>query len=212
MIVVRKMEMGMSKQRTITAYKGFDQDMACDGFQYEIGKTYEHEGGVETCASRLHAYEHPLNVLDYYDPASSRFAVVELGGNTVREKENDTEIVVASRISIKAEIELPQLAEAAVRYVFNRAKWVKGSVAKAKNGAATASGRYGAAIASADHSNAMATGLSGKARAKEGCGLYLVERGDDDEILHNWAGIAGRNGIKPDTYYTLKNGKPVEAA
>ena len=44
----------------------------------------------------------------------------------------------------------------------------------------------------------------------EGCALFLCERDDDDNILHAWAGIAGRDGIKPLTWYSLKDGKPVE--
>jgi energy-converting hydrogenase Eha subunit G len=57
----------------------------------------------------------------------------------------------------------------------------------------------------------MASGYKGRASASDGCALFLAERDISDTILHVWAGIAGRDGIKPDTFYTLSDGKPVEA-
>ena len=32
------------------------------------------------------------------------------------------------------------------------------------------------------------------------------------KIIAVWAGIAGRDGIKADTWYSLRGGKPVEIA
>ena len=53
----------------------------------------------------------------------------------------------------------------------------------------------------------------GKARGAEGCALFLVERYSyDGAILHVWAGIAGRDGIKPNTFYRLADRKPIEVA
>lgn len=48
-------------------YKGFDKDLKCRDFQYEIGKTYE-EPTADLCNSGFHACEYPLDVLTYYAP------------------------------------------------------------------------------------------------------------------------------------------------
>ena len=64
----------------------------------------------------------------------------------------------------------------------------------------------------------MASGFNGKASGEEGCAIFLVERienyGADDhgKIIAVWAGIVGQDGMKPDTFYTLRDGKPVEVA
>ncbi|MER9814243.1 hypothetical protein [Mesorhizobium sp. M0129] len=86
------------------------------------------------------------------------------------------------------------------------------ATASGYQGAATASGDRGAATASGDWGAATATGLEGKARGKVGCALFLVERSTDGEILRAWAGVVGRDGVKPDTFYRLVEGKPVEVA
>lgn len=45
------------------AYKGFDKNLKCRDFQYEIGKEYE-EDSAELCERGFHACEHPLDWSD----------------------------------------------------------------------------------------------------------------------------------------------------
>lgn len=61
------------------AYKGFNKDLTCRGFQYEQGKSYEMDTAV-LCESGFHACEMPLDVLNYYAPCNSVFHEVELDG------------------------------------------------------------------------------------------------------------------------------------
>lgn len=52
------------------AYKGFDKDLKCRDFQYEIGKEYE-ENGASLCNKGFHACEYPLDCFRYYSPTES---------------------------------------------------------------------------------------------------------------------------------------------
>jgi len=62
----------------VDAFKGFNKDLTCRGFKYEIGNTYEHEGEVKACNGGFHACESPIDVFNYYPPAESRYATVQL--------------------------------------------------------------------------------------------------------------------------------------
>ena len=154
-------------QTTITAYKGFDSDWKCRGFQYEVGKTYEHMGEVKACQSGFHACEHPLDVFGYYPPAGSRFALVEQSGITDKGRDGDSKI--ASRtISIKAEIDIPYLVKAAIDFTKSKCLPIDPSSpasATGDRGAASATGERGAASATGGYGAASATGYKGAASA-----------------------------------------------
>ncbi|WP_199748411.1 hypothetical protein, partial [Pedobacter sp. KBW01] len=103
-------------------FKGFGLDMKCRDFQYEFGKSYEMDGKPEACAKGFHYCEHPLDVFNYYPPACSRFAEVTGEGETSKETGGDSKVAV-SKIHIGAEISIASLTKAAVKFVFDRAKY-----------------------------------------------------------------------------------------
>ncbi|NVM43010.1 hypothetical protein HWX16_22175, partial [Ochrobactrum intermedium] len=141
---------------TVVAFKGFSADLVCRDFQYEIGKTYTHKGKVKACNSGFHACEHPLDVFNYYAPASSRFAMVEMSGDIDRDG-NDTKIASAE-ITIKAELKIPDLVAKAWDYVWSRAKVEDGEHATGDYGAASSTGDYGAASSTGYQGAASSTG------------------------------------------------------
>ena len=184
----------------IVAIKGFDRNLQCRGYQFEIGKTYEHDGKVKACESGFHAVEYPLDVFSYYASADSRFCVVELSGEFSRHAD-DTK-VAAGKISIKAEVGIPQLVTRAIEWITARCT--------PEGGAAT--GDQGAASATGEASVAMASGLYGCASASAGSAIFLVNRYDNGAIRHVFASKVGDNNIKPDVFYALgDDGVPVEA-
>ncbi|WP_258536376.1 DUF7666 domain-containing protein [Acinetobacter bereziniae] len=109
------------KNQTITSFKGFDKNLQCRGFQYEIGKTYHHEGEVKACGSGFHACEYPLDVFGYYAPGESRFATVEQSGDLSREDDGDSKVSSRS-ITVKAEIDIPFLVKASIEYTTSKCK------------------------------------------------------------------------------------------
>lgn len=83
------------------AYKGFDKNMQCRGFQFREDETF-HEEKAKLCEAGFHACEAPLDVFKYYAPANSVYHEVELG-NVSDEREDDSK-VCAKMIKVGAEI------------------------------------------------------------------------------------------------------------
>ena len=104
----------MSKN-VITSYKGFDKNMQCRGFQYEVGKEYDMDGEIKCCNRGFHACKSPLEVWDYYDILNSRYAEVEQTGK-IDEEEKSTK-VCSSHIKIKAELKLADIINIGVEWL-----------------------------------------------------------------------------------------------
>ena len=209
---------------TIIAYKGFDKDMQCRGFQFREGETY-HEDRAELCKSGFHACTMPLDVLGYYAPGDgSIYRAVEL--DDVADKKSDDK-VCAKTIKIGADIGISGLAKAQIAWV----KETIGFEAKIKKtkespdkyaagyrgaasatgirGAASATGYRGAASATGKASAAMATGQDGRVMGEIGCAIFAAERVDGD-IISVAAGIVDGVEIKAKTWYKCVGGKFVE--
>ena len=103
-------------------YKGFDKNLQCRGFQYKIGQTYATDQTPIRCTENgFHFCENPLDILAYYPPATSRYAVVEGEGQVDRTGADDSKVAV-SRLHIETEIGLPELVQAGMQYIMDRAQ------------------------------------------------------------------------------------------
>ena len=105
--------MKTNKQNTIIAYKGFNKDLKCRGFQYEAGKTYKHDGEVKCCDSGFHACENPLDVLGYYNDFDSRYCKVEQSGLFSKSEDKNA----SSEIKIVSEIGFVGLFQDAIEFI-----------------------------------------------------------------------------------------------
>ena len=128
------------EEKIIKSYKGFNKDMKCLDFQYEVGKEYEMDGDIEVCERGFHACPHPLNVFSYYPPATSRYCEVEQSGKL---DESESDKVCSSKIKIGAELTIPGLVKAAISYVRSRCT----NEHNAEPGKPATAGSYGAATA-----------------------------------------------------------------
>ena len=135
--------------RTVKGYKGFDKNLECRDFQYEIGKEYETER-AELCREGFHFCENPHDVLSYYSAGDgNRFAVVEASG--VSDEKGDDSKRVSKRISVKAEISVFEICRIAVSTFFEnfgfRKKIESADTNNAGDHGAANAGDYGAANA-----------------------------------------------------------------
>ncbi|EHR7037898.1 hypothetical protein KUH95_003745 [Salmonella enterica] len=144
--------------KEIVTFKGFNKELKCRDFQFEIGKTFHHDGKVEACGSGFHACECPFDVFSYYSPADSRFAETISFGITDRKEDGDTKIASAS-ITIKAELTLPQFIQRGIEWIWSKIdKSLEQQIMCGNCSAATNTGNCSAATNTGDWSAATNTG------------------------------------------------------
>jgi hypothetical protein len=195
---------------TIVAYKGFDKDLKCRDFQYEVGKEYE-EPKAKACESGFHACEQPLDVFNYYHPKDgSRFCVVEQSGEI--SKENADSKVASSKIKIGAEIGIPGLVKAQIEYV--KARCTNGY--NAEPGEPATAGDRGAATSRGSVTvgkNGVGTVRGNNVKIRGGIGAFLsiaVENEKNFDIAHWKTFVIDGETYKSDTWYTLTDGQITE--
>jgi len=162
-------------------YKGFNYKLQCSPngkpFQYEVGKTYTHQGTISLCNQGLHFVEHPLGAWSYYKPLDgSRFALVEADG--VSDETRDDTKRVAQSLTIKAEVKIPALLKAAVEFVFSKVKSSPTKSATTGNSAHSATtGNSAHSATTGDSAHSATTGDSAHS-ATTGYSAHSATTGD----------------------------------
>lgn len=142
------------------AFKGFNKDLTCRGFQYEEGKEFE-TARAECCEEGFHACEYPLDCFGYYNPAQSVYHEVELDGD-MDQSGSDTKIC-ATKIKIGARLSIAGLVKAAIDFTMSRVN--KEASSDERHGYASATGNCGASSATGDYGASSATGNCGASSA-----------------------------------------------
>ena len=187
-------------------YKGFDKDLKCKGFQYRVGETYKFNEKIKICERGFHFCDIPTAVFEFYAPADSRFALVEATGSIVDDEQHK---FCTDEIKIVKELTLAEMIAMMSTVYTNTGTW---SVATNTGNwsAATNTGNCSAASVSGKSSVAAVFGRDSKAKGALGCWLVLTEWNKDGIKDMQCFKVDGEI-IKADVFYTLRDGKPVEA-
>ena len=207
----------------IKSYKGFDKNLKCRDFQYEIGKEYEMDGEIKVCNRGFHACESPFDVFDHYTMIDSRFCEVEQDGNISKEDRGTK--ICSSKIKIKAELKLADMINLGVEWLkeITSPEKIKTSIKDNSSGygAKIGSSGYGAQIGSSGNGAKidstgegcviMCAGINSVAKASKGSWITLSEWSYSDKkqryipVCVKTEFVDGEK-IKADTYYKLDGG------
>ena len=100
--------------KVIVGVKGFDLNLKCRDYQFEVGKTHK-EKSAKCCKSGFHFCENPLDVFSYYPPGESRFCIVEGSGDI--DREGDDSKVSCTELKVVREIQPFEFADLAKEYI-----------------------------------------------------------------------------------------------
>ena len=222
-------------EKIIKAYKGFNPDFTCQGFQYEVGKDYEMDDKeIECCESGFHACESPLEVLGHYflvgDKCEmARFAEVEQSGTISPSKEGDTKMA-SSKIKVKAELKFADLVKVGIDWLMEKTRPAPGKKGRNNDGGGdsakmaassdsakmAASGDYAKISSEGEDAVICCAGTGSKVKAKTGSWITLAEWSYDDKknryvpVMVKTIRIDGET-YKADTWYCMRDGEIVEA-
>jgi hypothetical protein len=209
-------------------YKGFDKNMKCQGFQYEVGKTYETNKAI-LCNTGFHFCEHPLDCWEYYNILNeSLYAEIKAEGEITDKQEKGDSKRACTKITIVRMLTIKEMAAICLDIIPKKDTGDSSKLASSGDYSQLASSGYSSKLASSgDYSKLASSGYSSKL-ASSGYSSKLASSGDSSKLASSGDSSklessgkdsvlmsAGPNGIakgKKGNWITLsewKNGKPV---
>ena len=165
------------------AYKGFDKNLKCRGFQYEIEKEYE-EKEAKACEKGFHACENPLEVFSYYPPCDgNRYCEVEQSGEL--SKHDDDSKVASTKIKIGVELGLKGLIQAGVSFILDKVNWKDDTVVNSGNQSAVVNSGYQSAAVNSGYQSAAVNSGNQSAAVNSGYQSAAVNSGNQSAAVNS---------------------------
>ena len=161
------------------AYKGFDANLQCRGYQFEVGKAAEPiTGKIVQCSRGYHACQNPLDVLDFYPfENGNRFAKVTMRGQIDR---SDNKKWAAAELTVDVELTFPAFVTEGIRWVWDACKTPATTAGNVTGGdyAKNASSGHSATNASSGHYATNASSGHNATNASSGDSATNASSGD----------------------------------
>jgi hypothetical protein len=185
-------------EEIIKGVKGFDKDLKCRDFQYEVGKEYETDKKPVRCTKNgFHFCINPLDVFSYYAPGESKYH--EVKGSGQKDTAEDDSKIAVSKIKIGAEISLFDMIRLGVECILKRVDFKNTAATNTGDqSAATNTGYQSAATNTGDQSAATNTG-SRSAATNTGNQSAATNTGDQSAATntgnYSAASVEGKDSI-----------------
>lgn len=178
------------------AFKGFNKDLVCTmgkgNFKYEVGKKYKED--TAKCASTgFHCVEEPIEVLRWYSNDTSRYCIVEAGGD-IHEDGNDK--ISCTEMKILKEVTLQQIGALECKWIQEHPERKCSNYVRRDSGKALKDGIV------------VVRGKNPKAAGGTGSTLFLLREGTGTKEIVD-IGIYKIDGVEymPDSYYRVDGRK-----
>lgn len=190
-------------------YKAFGEGMVCKGKQYAENTIFE-EKAAKPCVCGMHFCKEPLAVLQYYPAAQAKeFAEVEAPDEAITDDGNK---FCTTKLMVCARIDIQQLVNAQIEFVREHCTnennaGSRGAATAGDSGAATSRGK----VLVGENGAGLVRCETPRAKGGKGAVLFIVKEKENSYDISDFCMVVvGKDGIKPDTWYTVENGKAVE--
>jgi len=124
----------------VYGFKGFNKDLQCLFFQYEIGKTYTKDDSedISLCSNGFHFCENPFDIFNYYPPMEGNRYCQVIGSGKMIKGITDSKLAV-QKIEIIKELTLKELIQEGIKYIKGEGE---NNIPKREDGMDTATADY----------------------------------------------------------------------